>query len=403
MVIPFNLGFSVYNLFDPVPGQWWPFPRKQTENAAMSSQELLSAASAILDSLSDGVYVCDKERRIVFWSTAAARITGWEPADVVGRRCLDGLLCHTDNNGHRLCGEEFCPLHRAMVTGTQSTVGIIVFAQGKKGNRIPLQVSVAPIRNAAGEIIGGVEMFRDVSTMLADLERAKRIQALSLATDLPADPRVRFSMYYVPHDLVGGDFYAIKQLDGDHYGFLLADVMGHGVAAALHTMHLSSLWERHCRLLAQPVIFAQTVNKELARVVKDESFATALCGVIDAERRTVRSVSAGGPPGLAMRTNGTIEELTSSGLPLGMMEDADYEAVEAHFAPGDCLLFFSDGAAEVHNAQGQLLGVGGLARLLQGLGYPASGLQISRLEEQLLVYSNEIQLTDDLTFIEVRF
>ena len=71
------------------------------------------------------------------------RITGWESADVVGRRCLDGVLCHIDNNGHQLCGEEFCPLHRAMVTGTQSTVGIIVFAQGKKGNRIPMQVTVS--------------------------------------------------------------------------------------------------------------------------------------------------------------------------------------------------------------------------------------------------------------------
>jgi len=369
----------------------------------MSSQELLTASNLILDSLSDGVYVCDKDRRIVFWSKAAERITGWESADVVGRRCLDDVLCHIDKDGHRLCGEEFCPLHRAMVTGTQSTVGLTVFAQGKAGNRIPMQVTVAPIRDPAGEIIGGVETFRDVSAVLVDLERAKAIQALSLETDLPEDPRVSFSTYYVPHDLVGGDFYAIKQLDGDHYGFLLADVMGHGVAAALHTMHLSSLWDRHSRLLADPVMFAQTVNNELASVVKGESFATAVCGVIDADQRTLRSVSAGGPPGLAMRANGTTEELESSGFPFGMMDDADYEQMEARFDKGDRLLFFSDGAAEVHNAQGELLGVAGLARILQVLGYPASRLQMSAVEEQLLLYSNEIRLTDDLTFIEVRF
>ncbi len=156
----------------------------------MSSRELLTASNVILDSLSDGVYVCDKDRRIVFWSQAAARITGWEPADVIGRQCLDDVLAHVDKDGHRLCGEEFCPLHRAMVTGTQSTVGLIVFARGKEGNRIPMQVTVAPIRDPAGEIIGGVETFRDVSAVLADLERAKRIQALSLETDLPDDPRV---------------------------------------------------------------------------------------------------------------------------------------------------------------------------------------------------------------------
>jgi serine phosphatase RsbU (regulator of sigma subunit) len=266
-----------------------------------------------------------------------------------------------------------------------------------------MQVTVAPIRNAAGDIVGGVETFRDMSAVLADLERAKRIQSLSLEMDLPEDPRICFSTYYAPHDFVGGDFFAIKRLDRDHYGVLLADVMGHGVAAALHTMHLSSLWDRHCRLLAEPAIFAQTINKELARVVKGESFATAMCGAIDAEHRTLRSASAGGPPGLAARAKGTIEELGASGLPLGMLEEADYEEMEAQFDENDCLLFFSDGAIEVHNAQQGLLGVQGLVRILQGTGYPSCGLQISAVEEQLLRYSNDIRLADDLTFIEVRF
>jgi PAS domain S-box-containing protein len=369
----------------------------------MSSQELLTASNVILDSLSDGVYVCDRDRTIVFWSKAAERITGWPSSDVVGHRCLDEVLSHIDKDGHRLCGEEFCPLHRAMVTGATSTVGIIVFALGKEGNRIPMQVTVAPIRNPRGEIIGGVESFRDMSAVLTDLERAKRIQMLSLETELPEDPRVSFSTHYVPHDLVGGDFYAIRQLDGDHYGFLLADVMGHGVAAALHTMHLSSLWDRHCRLLAEPATFAQTVNGELARVVKGESFATAVCGIIDAEHRTLRSVSAGGPPGLAVRVDGTIETLATSGLPFGVMEDADYEEMEGWFDPGDCLLFFSDGAVEVHNAQKELLGTDGLIGILQRVGYPGRGFPISAVEEQLLIYSNDIRLGDDVTFIEVRF
>ncbi len=369
----------------------------------MSAQDLLTASGTILDSLNDGVYVCDKDRRIVFWSRAAERITGWQPSDVVGRRCLEDVLCHVDKDGHRLCGEEFCPLHRAMVTGTASQVPIIVFAQGKDGERVPTQVTVAPIRDANGQVIGGVETFRDVSLLLADLERAKRIQCQSLETDLPEDPRIRFATYYVPHDVVGGDFFAIQQLDTDHYGFLLADVMGHGVAAALYTMHLSALWNRHCKKLLEPATFAGIVNGELEHVVKGESFATALCGVIDAQTRTLRWVSAGGPPILAMRTGGKAEPLEASGLPFGMMEDAEYVETEAHFAEGDCLLFFSDGAVEVHNAQEQLLGVDGLVGILQGLGYPQAGLQVGAVEEQLLRYSNDIRLPDDLTFIEVRF
>ena len=137
--------------------------------------------------------------------------------------------------------------------------------------------------------------------------------------------------------------------------------------------------------------------------MKGESFATAVCGVIDAQQRTLRLVSAGGPPALALCTNGQFEPLESAGLPFGMMEDADYEVTEARFDKGERLLLFSDGAVEVCNAQGELLGVEGLVRILKAAGYPTSSLPIGVIEEQLLLYSNDIRLPDDVTFIEVRW
>ena len=149
-----------------------------------------------------------------------------------------------------------------------------------------MQVTVAPIRNASGEIIAGVEVFRDISPVYRDLEKAKAIQAISLQNDLPEDTRIHFSTHYIPHDVVGGDFYGIRQLDKDHYGFFLADVMGHGLAAALYTIHLSSLWDRYCHLLKTPSAFAGKIGKELNRIVKGgESFATGICGTVDVDRR----------------------------------------------------------------------------------------------------------------------
>lgn len=362
----------------------------------------LTLSNVILDSLSDGVYVCDRERKITYWSKSAERITGWTAQDVVGRRCLDDVLCHIDKDGHALCGKEFCPLHRSMITGTISTVPLIVFAKAKDGRRVPMQVSVSPIRDSAGEIIGGVETFRDMSAVLADLERAKRIQSLSLEQDLPDDPRIRFATYYTPHDIVGGDYFSIRQLSADQYGFLLADAMGHGIAAALHTMHLSSLWGRFYHLLTRPAVFAATVNNELGKVVKDESFATAVCGVIDVRERTLRFAAAGGPPIVIFRANGSAEQLPSPGFPFGMLSDCDYDEVETHLGAGDRILLFSDGAFEIHNAQDQLLGVNGLLGILRGFGYPASSIQMKAVEEQLLRFSNGLRLDDDVTFLEVR-
>ena len=90
-------------------------------------------------------------------------------------------------------------------------------------------------------------------------------------------------------------------------------------------------------------------------------------------------------------------------MPLGMMEDAEYEETEVQFEKDETFLLYSDGAVEVHNARDELLGTQGLVRILRQIGYPASGLQIGAIEEQLLLYSNNIRLPDDITFIEARF
>ena len=59
--------------------------------------ELLISAEKIIDCLNDGVYVCDRKRRIVYWSKSAERITGWPFEDVLGRACLDDILSHEDH------------------------------------------------------------------------------------------------------------------------------------------------------------------------------------------------------------------------------------------------------------------------------------------------------------------
>jgi PAS domain S-box-containing protein len=358
---------------------------------------------SIVDSLSDGLYVCDLERRITYWSKSAERITGWPAADVIGRQCFDNVLCHIDKDGHQLCGQEYCPLHRSMITGTGSSGSLLVFAQSKRGERIPMLVSVAPLRNAAGDVIGGVETFQDASAMIHDLERAKAIQQLALHHDLPEDPRIHFTTHYVPHAIVGGDYYAIERLGEDCYGLMLADVMGHGIAAALYTMHLSSLWNRHRSLLREPAEFAAKLNDELVKVVKtDESFATAVCGLIDLQQGVFRFAGAGGPQVLRMRADGTYECFETAGLPLAIMEDAEYEQARVELQAGDRLLLFSDGALEISNAAGEMLGLEGLIGLLKKQGYPAADLRMETLEEDLLKYSNSIRLADDLTLIEIR-
>ncbi|MFZ9032995.1 MAG: PP2C family protein-serine/threonine phosphatase [Anaerohalosphaeraceae bacterium] len=191
---------------------------------------------------------------------------------------------------------------------------------------------------------------------------------------------------------------------GDNrYGLILADVMGHGIAAALYTMHLSSLWNRHHRLLKNPLLFLDAINDELVTVIKQEgSFATAVCGLIDLNEHVFQFAGAGGPEAVLMHEDGTTECLKSDGLPLGIMSAYDYEQLTCAFDPGDSLLLFSDGAIEIENADGNMLGPEGLIEIIKSQGYPQLPIQMVALEEALLQYSNAIRLEDDLTIIEIR-
>lgn len=366
-------------------------------SAAFSSLTLGTLhAPEILNALPDGVYITDTDRKIIFWNHAAERITGWDPSEVIGRNCSDNILVHVDKDGHKLCGEEYCPLHRSIVTGMPSGQALLVYAQHRSGRRVPVEVSVSPIRDSGGQIVGGIELFRDLSLSVEDMIRAKLIQSSELASTVPADNRVAFDVRYTPNDIVGGDFYRIERLDNDTYGILVADVMGHGVAAALYTMQLRSLWEDGRQDLNSPSKFLMKMNHRLHILAGDAGyFATAVYATLNASSGDLLYARAGHPPPLLIHDGGSTTPLDNPQPSLGMLADFEYEDNTAHMDCGESLMLYTDGAIEIEGKNGTELGVEGLSNLLRDptLRSPA------RLEEQLLTYSSSIHLPDDLTLL----
>jgi phosphoserine phosphatase RsbU/P len=363
------------------------------------------ATPELLHSLADGVYITDLNRRILFWNRAAERITGWLAAEVTGKSCFDDILAHVDKDGHALCGQEYCPLHRSIVTGQASTESVLVFARHRSGGRTPVEVSVAPLRDAAGQIIGGIEVFRDLTESMEDQLRAKKIQEAAMCCPLPDDPRVAFEVRYQPRDIVGGDFYRIERLGTDGYVMLVADVMGHGVAAALYTMQLRALWDDHHADLESPARFLGVVNERLHALVGEAGyFATGVCAAYDAARGQLRCVRAGHPAPLLFRAEGAIEPLGRSQPALGMIPGSQYQETAVELVPGDALLLFTDGALELFDAADRELGVEGLKQLIrqQTGGEAAAGFHLDKLEEQLLRFTNQIHLPDDLTLVKLQ-
>lgn len=143
----------------------------------------------ILDNLCDGVYFVDRERQITYWNRGAQRISGYAADAMVGRNCYDNLLAHTDHSGCQLCHGE-CPLVACIKDGQMHVQE--VYLRHKDGQRVPVEVRVAPCRNGNGEIVGAVETFTDISQKMSALERVKDLEKVALVDELTGVANRRF-------------------------------------------------------------------------------------------------------------------------------------------------------------------------------------------------------------------
>ena len=135
----------------------------------------------IIDDLRDGLYIVDRDRRVVFWNQAAERISGFSAEEVIGKHCADNILCHVDDIATNLCSSA-CPLAKTISNGASCDAD--VFLHHKNGHRVPVSVRVTPLCDDEGNIIGGVEMFSDTSYKSANDQRLEELEKLALLDGL---------------------------------------------------------------------------------------------------------------------------------------------------------------------------------------------------------------------------
>lgn len=135
----------------------------------------------IFKNLNDGLYFVDKNRVITYWNNAAERITGFSAGEVIGRPCFQNILTHVDGEGRSLCSG-LCPLAATLIDG--STREAEVFLHHKDGHRVPVLVRVGTITDKTGQIIGGTELFTDISRYTADVSRIKQLEKMALLDHL---------------------------------------------------------------------------------------------------------------------------------------------------------------------------------------------------------------------------
>ena len=135
----------------------------------------------VLENLHDGLYFTDTHRVITYWNHAAERITGYTAAEVLGRSCAANILVHVDTDGRSLCGG-LCPLAMAMADSVGREAE--VFLRHKDGHRVPVLVRTGPLKDRQDQVVGGIELFTDLSNILANNSRVRELEQLALLDNL---------------------------------------------------------------------------------------------------------------------------------------------------------------------------------------------------------------------------
>lgn len=182
----------------------------------------------VLNSIKDGVYFVDKDRKITFWNKSAERITGFSSKEVNGRHCFDNILNHVDAQGTFLC-HNGCPLHQTLEDGQERTS--TVYLQHKDGHRVETTVYIVPIVEN-GEIIGAVETFDEKLNLSMVEKNMDQLRTLAYFDQLTGLPNRRYLDEHIEMKLTGlknmGANFAMAIIDIDHFK-VVNDTYGHDV------------------------------------------------------------------------------------------------------------------------------------------------------------------------------
>ncbi|WP_137719648.1 PP2C family protein-serine/threonine phosphatase [Methylobacillus flagellatus] len=179
---------------------------------------------------------------------------------------------------------------------------------------------------------------------------------------------VQFEWFFEASNHVGGDIMDYFQVDEHHVMFYAVDVSGHGVTAAMHaftvhndmlasTAHIAELLAHFGDLSETATSFLTLYNSRYMRKTDTGEYFTMLLGIIDTRTGELALVQAGHPCPLLMSAGGRdIQCLGEGGFPIGLVEDASYEAVQLTLKRGDRLCVYSDGVTDCENAKHSVFG-----------------------------------------------
>ena len=230
-------------------------------------------------------------------------------------------------------------------------------------------------KDELGELAGSFNlMVADLNRMLVEikekerlegeLEAARSIQMKLLPQELPRLAGYDIAAASLSAKQVGGDYYDFLRLDSNWVSFLVGDVSGKGMPAALLMANLQASLHALSELHREPRQLISRLNRVLHANTAPEMFATFFFGLLDAENGRLRYINAGHNYPI-LCGDSRVEQLSVGGLPLGIMPQAEFEEGSVELRRGELLALYSDGIVEAMDSEEREFGEERLIQLLR--------------------------------------
>jgi serine phosphatase RsbU (regulator of sigma subunit)/catechol 2,3-dioxygenase-like lactoylglutathione lyase family enzyme len=232
-----------------------------------------------------------------------------------------------------------------------------------------------------------------------ELEIAKRVQSRLFPQTLPPLTTLEYAGVCIQARQVGGDYYDFLDLRQNRLGFVIADISGKGIAAALLMANLQANLRSLCAIAQHQLdCLLRSVNQLFCENTTDGAFATLFFAEYDDTSHLLRYANCGHLPALLLRSDNTIARLDATATVLGIFRKWDCEVGECHVTPGDVLALYTDGITESFNHANEEFGEQRLLASLtrhRDLSPPAA---LTSIVDEVLHFSPHEQ-HDDITLI----
>jgi sigma-B regulation protein RsbU (phosphoserine phosphatase) len=335
------------------------------------------------------------------------RFASWRIPE--GEALINNEAASVPTAGERLSGCEKCLAVAIAVPGRRLGFLAVADKESREGGTLDFTPTDARLlslfANQAAAAIETARLHRDAlekERIERELELAATIQREILPRSLPAVEGVELAAANVPARHIGGDYYDVFPLSRGRVGFLVADVSGKGVPAALLVSTVHAAVHLQIDEAATIADLVSRIDRHLRRFAATRKFLTLFFGLLEPDSGFLRYVSAGHNPALLVRASGVTEQLESTGVPVGMLPNSKWKEETREMGKGDVLCVYSDGITEAVDAREEEYG---LPRLVAEIG-DRRAEPLKRISEEVLASVSEfargVPQYDDQTLLFVR-